>query len=311
MDFCHICQILTGRTPAMLLPICAALLMMASCSTVSVPQPNPAQGLKIGDIVETATGKTITMDALIDDLCRASIVYVGEMHTSVQDHQVQLKVLQNLSLRGRCVELAMEMFPWTVQSILSGYIEGEISEQEFLETYEKTWGYPYSLYRDLINWQKAKRMPLIGINAPNDVVKKIGRNGLESLTPDERSLVAGEFHLDDPPNRARVEAEYSFHHKGQIKDFDSFFEAQLAWEETMAENLVLQLKGKRPDCIILVVLGKGHISERLGVPYLTRLRTPHEAKTVAPVPIDYPLSTSDPGMADYIIITKPWGRAGA
>jgi uncharacterized iron-regulated protein len=261
--------------------------------------------LQIGDVVETATGDVISIDNLMDRLSNVSIVYVGEMHTSQEDHKLQLKVLEKLSRGGRCVELAMEMFPAAAQPILDRYIRGEITEENFLEevAWEDIWGFPYPLYRHLIDWQKGKRMPVLGLNAPIKVVRKIGRSGLGSLTPAERSQVAREFHLDDSANRVRIRKEFTAHDKERIKDFESFFEAQLAWEETMAQTLAQRLEQTGAKCTIVVALGKGHITDRLGVPYLTRIRKPHEYRTVAPVPINYPFSTLNPDLADYVVIT--------
>jgi len=261
--------------------------------------------LHVGDVVDTATGNVIGFDELISRLPDAAIVYVGEMHTSEEDHKVQLEVLKKLSQGGRCVELGMEMFPAEAQPVLDRYLRGQMNEEDFLKDvgWEEVWGFPYSLYRDLIDWQKQNRMPIICLNAPNKVVRKIGHNGLGSLTPDERSQVAGEFHLDDPANRDRIRKEYTVHQKEKIKDFQSFFEAQLAWEETMAQTLAERLKQTGGECKIVVAIGEGHISDRLGVPYLARLRKPHEYRTIAPVPIDYPSGTLDPNLADYVVIT--------
>ena len=294
---------------AALCPICVALFLMAACSTAGgLLQPPSSQSGRWSfsrRVVETATGNVISMDELIGKLSNVSVVYVGEMHMSVEDHKIQLAVLQKLSQGGRCVELAMEMFPATAQPVLDRYVRGEMSQEDFLKEvrWEEDWGFPYSLYRDLIDWQKQKRMPIICLNAPNKVVRKIAHNGLGSLTPDERSQVAREFHFDDSANRVRIRKEYTVHEKDGIKDFQSFFEAQLAWEETMAQTLAERLEQTEGKCKIVVAIGEGHISDRLGVPYLARLRKPHEYITIAPVPIDYPSSTLDPNMADYIVIT--------
>ena len=291
-------------------PMLLALLLMAACSTTGGSvQPRSAQfnpvEFHVGDIIETATGNVISFDKLIGDLSKVSIVYVGEIHTSAEDHKVQLEILEKLSQGGRCVELAMEMFPAEAQPILDRYIQGEMAEEDFLKEvgWETIWGFPYSLYRNLIDWQKERHMPVLGLNAPNEVVRKIGRNGLGSLTPDERSRVARDFHLDDAANRARISKEYTVHQKGAVKDSQSFFEAQLAWEETMAQTLAQRLQQTGGKCIIVVAVGKGHITDRLGVPYLTRIRKPHEYRTVAPVPINYPFSTLDPNLADYVVLT--------
>jgi membrane-associated protease RseP (regulator of RpoE activity) len=71
----------------------------------------------------------------------------------------------------------------------------------------------------------------------------------------------------------------------------------------MAQTLAERLKQTGGECKIVVAIGKGHISDRLGVPYLARLRKPHEYRTIAPVPIDYPSGTLDPNLADYVVIT--------
>ena len=119
-------------------PMLLALLLMAACSTTGgsvqsrSAQFNPVE-FHVGDVIETATGNVISFDELIGDLSNVSIVYVGEIHTSAEDHKVQLKILEKLSQGGRCVELAMEMFPAEAQPILDRYIQGEMAEENFLK----------------------------------------------------------------------------------------------------------------------------------------------------------------------------------
>jgi len=294
----------------LLCPICLALLLMCGCSLSSGIAPSPAMqskpvGLQIGDVVDTASGNVIGIDELADQLSNVSVVYVGEIHTNSEDHKLQLKLLEKLSQGGRCVELGMEMFPAQEQPILDRYIRAEMTEDEFLKDvrWNEIWGFPYRLYRHLIDFQKQTRMPVLGLNAPSDVVRKIAHNGLASLTPEERSQVAGEFHLDDPRNRLRIRKEYAAHGKDAIKDFESFFEAQMAWEETMAQTLARRLDMMDGKCKIMVAIGEGHISRRMGVPYLAFIRKPHEYRTIVPVPIDYPYATRDHDLADYVVIT--------
>ncbi|MHC1725560.1 MAG: ChaN family lipoprotein [Syntrophobacteraceae bacterium] len=230
---------------------------------------------------------------------------MGETHTSVQDHKTQLKILRQLAERWPCIELGMEMFPRAAQPVLDRYIKGEMSEEEFLNEshWEQVWGFPFGLYRGLLDFAKERRIRVAGLNAPQKIVRKIAHNGLASLTLEERMQVAREFHLDDAKNRLRIQKEFTGHVKEGIQGFDSFFEAQLGWEETMAETLAERLEQKEGKCRIVVVVGKGHMTERHGVPYLTALRKPHEYRTVAPVPINYPFGTVDPDLADYVVIT--------
>lgn len=285
------------------------LLAVSGCpgggGALPAPSVQPRTQLQVGDVIETATGKLISMDELIARLSSASIIYVGEIHTSAQDHEVQLQILEKLARGGKCVELGMEMFPVSEQAILDRYVRGDMTEDEFLKEtrWDKVWGFPYPLYRGLIDFQKSRHLPVLGLNAPNEVVRKIAHKGLGSLTPAERSQVAREFHLDDPRNSTRLREQFMAHAKDHIKDFESFLEAQLAWEETMAQTLADNLEKLDGKCQIMVVIGKGHINDRLGVPYLTAIRKPHEYKTVAPIPLDYPDATTDPDIADYVVIT--------
>ena len=288
---------------------CAVLLVLAGCSTKGVSpssprRPNPSLALHTGDVIETATGRVISMDQLAAKLSRVAVVYVGETHTSVEDHKVQLEIMKRLSRDGRCVELGMEMFPAEAQPVLDRYINGQMSERDFLREvkWNQVWGFPYFLYKGLIDLQKQRHMPVIGLNAPHPVVSKIARHGLNSLTPAERSRVAAVFHLDNPADRERIKKAFLAHGKYEIKDFESFFEAQLAWEETMAQTLARRLA--QTHCTIVVVLGKGHTNKLRGVPHLTLLRRPNTISgAVVPVPVDTPSSAIDPNLADYVVIT--------
>ncbi len=289
--------------------------LLAGCASfgglprTSGPSTGPAQ-MSVGTVVETGPGRVISFDDLIGELSEASVVYVGETHTSMEDHKAQLDILRRLTRSGECTELGMEMFPRNAQPVLDRYFRGETTEEEFLREvrWEEVWGFPFQLYRGLIDYARNNRIRIVGLNAPQHLVRKIGREGLSSLTPEERVQLARDFHLDDPKNRKRMQAEYAVHGKDRVKSFEAFLEAQLAWEETMAETLAERLGATGGKCRIVVILGKGHMTDRLGVPHLAPLRTPHTYKTVAPLPFTYPLSTFDPNLADYVLLTDKPGQ---
>jgi uncharacterized iron-regulated protein len=267
--------------------------------------PRVSEGLKVGDIVATKTGDVLSADALMGDMARVRVVYAGESHLSSEDHRVQLQILRGLHARNPSVILALEMFPREVQPLLDEYARGAISEEEFLKQvhWDQIWGYPFALYRGLMTWARDHDVRIIGLNAPREVVSKIARSGLASLSAAERERVARDFHLDDPKHQAYVRRQYQEHLKDQINDFNTFFEAQLAWEETMAETLAQTLDTGVPGAQIVVLIGKGHISDGVGVPMLTHQRVAEPFRTVAPLPIDYSGGTADPRIADYVWIT--------
>jgi uncharacterized iron-regulated protein len=306
--FVGVCSALSKPALLVLCLFFLAAPLVAGCAVLRgmrTPQEPPPVGLEIGDVVDTAQGTIISMDTLVARLMEAPVVYLGETHTSIEDHSAQLRLLRILQEKGQCTELAMEMFPREAQPVLDRYINGKMSEQEFLKEvkWDRIWGFPYGLYKGLIDFAREKKLRILALNAPGDVVRKIARHGLASLSPEDRARVARDFHLDDPKNRARIQEEYEVHQKDGIRNFESFFEAQLAWEETMAETIADQLAASGAKCRLVVILGEGHIADGLGVPYLAKLRIPHEYRTVAPIPIDYPFSSFDPDLGQFVLIT--------
>ncbi|MCE5334550.1 MAG: ChaN family lipoprotein, partial [Desulfobacteraceae bacterium] len=185
-----------------------ALFALAGCAVtggVARFSTHPAEPgeLAIGEVVETETARRLSFDEMMDRLPGASVVYVGETHTSTEDHRAQLEILQRLARSGECVELGMEMFPRTAQPVLDRYVRGEMSEEEFLKEvrWDEVWGFPFQLYRGLVDFARSRRIRIIGLNAPQEVVRRIARVGLSGLEPGERAQIGREFHLDDPENR--------------------------------------------------------------------------------------------------------------
>jgi uncharacterized iron-regulated protein len=288
------------------------MVLLSACATrcphhsPSSTGGGPLPAWKPGDIVETREGNAISFETLIDELANVRVVYVGETHTSAEDHRIQLEVLEALADRDPSLVLAMEMFPRDVQPVLDRYSEGMITEAEMIEevNWNRVWGYPFELYRGLLSFARDKHLPIRALNAPPEIVRKVARDGLASLTPEERGQIAGDFHMDDQRHRQYVLEEYEQHIKKTIKDFETFYEAQLTWEETMAETLAHELSSLRDREHVLVLVGRGHVSSDVGLPRLTMLRAPCTHKTVIPVPVDDAPEAMGRKIADYIWITK-------
>jgi uncharacterized iron-regulated protein len=199
----------------------------------------------------------------------------------------------------------MEMFPREVQPILDEYLNGSITEEAFQKevNWNQIWGYPFQLYRDILSWAREHRIRIVGLNAPREIVSKIAQSGLSSLTVSERNRVARDFHLNHNAHQEYILQQFRQHPKGHISDFETFLEAQLAWEETMAETLAETAESSPPQTQVIILIGKGHISDRVGVPRLTHLRIEGTCRTIAPIPLDFPDRTADPNIADFVWIT--------
>ncbi|MCI5168240.1 MAG: hypothetical protein D3903_19665, partial [Candidatus Electrothrix sp. GM3_4] len=142
---------------------------------IRLPLLQPAVGIPTPQVQE--------FPAILDDISRSRVIYVGETHTDYGAHLLQLQIIQamreQLEQEGKSENLAigMEMFSRTSQPTLDGYINGTIpTEQDFLRLsdYYETWGYDYRMYRDIINYAKAHRIPIIGLeHLAVDLIKGI------------------------------------------------------------------------------------------------------------------------------------------
>ena len=71
----------------------------------------------------------------------------------------------------------MEMFTRPYQPFLDQWVAGEIDENKFLEEtqWDKEWGYDYNLYKDILDFAREKKIPVIALNAPKELVKIVSK----------------------------------------------------------------------------------------------------------------------------------------
>lgn len=214
----------------------------------------------------------LTQQQILQELVKADVVYLGETHDSAEDHQAQLEILQALYQQNQKIAIAMEMFQRPFQDVLDQYLAGKITEVQLVEQseYEKRWGFPWEYYAPILRFAKAHQLPVLALNTPTEVTRKVARNGLESLTATERKYIPifSEIRTDNAEYRQMMQNIYAQHHHvghGNSMNFERFFTAQVLWDETMAETIAQFLKAN-PDYQVIVLAGKGHIVYGHGIP---------------------------------------------
>jgi len=257
-----------------------------------------------GRIIDLEEGKSISFGQLIEQLQSKELIFVGEVHDNPEHHLIQVQILQALMARYGPLTVAMEFFDETRQPVLDRYLKEEVSETVFLKDvdWDKSWSFPYHFYRPIIFLSKEKGRALLGINVPHNIVRKVARSGLDSLTPEERDQVAKEINLDNQPHRdylSEVFKDHSHHH--QLKNFEYFYQAQCVWEETMAENIARYLADNRGKMVVFA--GNGHITDRFGIPERVLRRLQVSLATIVLYPLtDRTIMNEE--MADYIWLTS-------
>ncbi|MEE9605742.1 MAG: ChaN family lipoprotein [Candidatus Scalindua sp.] len=276
----------------------------------------PAE-ISVGDIVHVATGEKITFAQLADSFDGARIVYVGEIHSNKESHEVQMQVLKEFYKRyGDNIAIGMEMFKRPHQDVLDKWTVGTISEEDLLSSTDwwHEWGFDYDLYKDILDYARDNKIPLVALNITKEFQKKISKNGIESLSKEERESLP-EIDTTDVYHRRYLERIMKGHGDTDMSAaFERFYLVQCVWEDVMAESILRYLsspQGKNRK--LLVFIGGGHIIYHFGVPKRVYRRNHLPYRTIATYELrdlkpedEHPLFANDIPLqpADYVRVIK-------
>ena len=165
---------------------------------------------------------------------------IAETHDSKKHHELQLDVIRSFRTKKIPLAIGLEMFQTDYQKQLDDWIEGRISEQNFKEVYAKNWSYDWSLYRELFLFARDNRIPMVALNIPKEIIFKVARKGLASLTPEERKNLPLGVTCDI--NKSQTEFlkktfEGVFGHEAKGNVFTYFCEAQAVRNSGMAMTI--------------------------------------------------------------------------
>lgn len=244
--------------------------------------------------------KALRLEDIIDRLLDKKIIYVGEQHDRYEHHLIQLEVIKVLREKGYDIAIGMEMFIHKNQKALDDYIDGKIDEQDFLRQsqYFKTWGFDYVLYRDILNFARDNRIPVIALNIPREIVNKVGRSGIESLSEDEKKELPSEMDMTDEEYKKRLKETFEKHEGSEGRDFENFYQSQIIWDEVMAQRIDEYIR-ENPSKKIVIIVGGGHLTYSSGIPRRAFRRNN--------LPYAVILNNDDvfQNIADYILYPEP------
>ena len=248
----------------------------------------PLDTLKDGTILHLPTGIEVTEEQMFNVLSGARVVYVGETHTNLKDHQVELEVLKGLSERfpGQ-VAVGMEMFQRPSQKQLDRWSRGELDEKAFMEVWLANWDQSYNYYRDILLYIRDKKIPLIALNAPEGLVRTVMEKGTEGM-PENLKNELPDMDRTDPYHRSSLEAVFGAHAHGK-EGFERFYQTMLIWDETMAQTVASYLSGSEGKTKKMVVFTGGfHVNYGFGVPRRVFRRLPEPYAIVMPHTAEIP-----------------------
>jgi uncharacterized iron-regulated protein len=243
------------------------VIIIASNAIVVMPTAIAATPILQADVKFTPQ-----QQGIITQLQTARVVYLGEIHDRESDRQQQLKIVEALFKYKPQVAIGMEMFQRPAQPILDRYLAGKITATELREQteFDRRWGYKWESYELILRFAKANHLPIIALNTPTEITRKVAKQGLESLTGLDLQYIPPLAEIDRSNAKYREAILESYQeHMGMVgtasKSFDRFYNAQLLWDETMADR-VANFATKQPNYQIIVLAGQSHIIYGHGIP---------------------------------------------
>jgi uncharacterized iron-regulated protein len=238
-------------------------------------------------------------DKLVAQLATKRVVFIGEIHDRHDHHVNQLEIIRRLHEREPNLAIGVEYFQQAFQQQVDDYIAGRISENEFLRTteYYLRWKYDYRLYAPIFRYARDQHIPVRALNVPTALTSAVAKVGIAGLSGKQSAYLPREIEPADEGYKNRLRNAFEAHQSLGPDTLNHFVEAQLVWDEGMAESAAAYLTAN-PGRLLVVLAGAGHVAFGSGIPKRLQRRT---NATYAIV-----LNSGEeiePHMADYLLLS--------
>jgi uncharacterized iron-regulated protein len=270
-------------------------LGLSGCATLPAPQsplalPDLTSFILMRTDAGARTPQAMSVDQAADILATYDVIFIGESHRHPGNHLAQMELFRAIHARAPQLSLSMEQFERDVQPVLDDYLAGKVGETPFMAK-SRAWNNYAMSYRPLVEYAKEHKLPVIAANAPENVVRCVGREGeafLARMKPEQRDWAAAQLHTQDGPYKDKFLGFVS-HDAGHGGDGAKekpkerkppsetalrSFAAQVTRDDTMAESIALHLQ-KNPGRKVVHLNGSFHSDAFLGTAERLKMRMPN------------------------------------
>jgi uncharacterized iron-regulated protein len=263
--------------------LAAALFAFLAAGCVAArPTPAPLAEAPLAQrALLDGQGEPVTAQRLAEMAANADYILIGEGHANACDHLAQADVINALAKSGVLPAIGFEMLPAKAQPLLAAVNDQDVPLDALPErlNWKDNWGYDFSMYAPIFQAARAYNLPAYALNADKTLVKKVSRQGLDSLAPAERATLPGEI-IPPPPGQEQFLNDQFEQHKTMRSEkstggaepampafsderMQTFFTIQALWDTQMAQRALLAraLSG-RP---VAVIAGSGHVENGWGL----------------------------------------------
>lgn len=284
-------------------------------SLICPPSPSKASGFKSPGrerLYDSHSGSFVPTSA-VSALLRRDVgnlfnhcIVAAEIHDNCYTHAAQLAIINEAKHLpdGMPLTVGFEQFYRSHNPFLKAFVQGNLTMAELLQktNWDQTWGFDWRLYAPIFEYCRIHKIPMVGLNAPIQLVKLVSKYGLEGLPPKLKQVV--------PENMEFGNEEHYRHFVGLLgaghSDVDCnarnpllerYYQVQVFWEEWMSQSVSLCLK-EHPGTRMVALIGSGHVEGRFGFPQCFERRFAERPYTVVPRPVAW---TSNEGQVMPVI----------
>ena len=236
-------------------------------------------------VVDGRTGKSVDPQDFYVALRAARVVYVAERHDKSEDHAAQYEIMRVVHKADPTLHIGFEMFQVPFQEVLDQWVAGQIDETVLRRDteYDERWGFDFGMVRPILEYARAGRVPLVALNAPREITRAVAKNGLQSLTSEQRAELPA-MDLNDAAHRAFVYDALAAHLKTEdAEKMTRLYTAQVIWDETMADRVVRSFALNTVPAKLVIFAGRMHLAKGLGIPKRAAKRGAKPYLIVTPV----------------------------
>jgi uncharacterized iron-regulated protein len=270
-------------------------------------------------IIDSKTGNEISMQAFAKELLTYNAAFFGELHDDILMHKLEYDLLVQLHDFTTDLAVSMEMFERDTQVFLDQYLNGEITEEEFI-LLSRAWPNYLTDYKPIIDFAKENKLSVIAANIPRiyaSLISKKGMNALDSLSLNEKKFVSIRHDVFDDEYKERF-IEVMMANMAHMPDnsmmkqmnFDFMYAAQCIKDDTMAESMFNFIKYNRKK-MLLHYNGDFHSRKHLGTAQkLQRLDPKLRIAVITPIVCEGELifTDDDRSEGDFLIVLKRYAR---
>lgn len=230
----------------------------------------------IGKVIDTATGRFVDIDTLVEKIKIYDVIYLSEKHDNEIHHRLQMTLIDKLTKLGLTPVIGFEFFSMDQTPDLMNFIESartkhtpemeEIIEADLRKKLnwdtksDTMWRY----YLDLLKLARGKNLAVAGIDLGGTLKIRMTRKGVDNLTPIEKRQIYS-TRLSDKAYKNYMLSIFKKVHcgMGHEKMPSRLFDTWTARNDKMALSISQLFTDFNTP--VVVIIGAGHTEYGLGV----------------------------------------------